>query len=132
MRYDRTFTSDGIEFGLEPSNHVLKGEPAVNSDAFSHSENTQMPLLRFIDPDGEERDVEDVNHLYEQIKSGMLSYESLVRDDKAGRWVRARDHELFIKIASSLIGLTRLPIHPRQTNKRAIAPQNPIGSNCRQ
>jgi hypothetical protein len=57
-----------------------------------------MPLLRFIDPDGKEQDVADINHLYELIQTGRISYESLAYDDKAGRWMPARDHELFVRI----------------------------------
>jgi hypothetical protein len=57
-----------------------------------------MPLLRFIDPDGKEQDVADIKHLHELIQTGRISYESLAYDDKAGRWMPARDHELFVRI----------------------------------
>lgn len=57
-----------------------------------------MPLLRFLDPDGEERDIADINHLFELIQAGWVSYESLIHDDNAGRWVPARDHEFFVRI----------------------------------
>jgi hypothetical protein len=57
-----------------------------------------MPLLRFLDPDGEERDIVDINHLFELIQTGLVSYDSLVLDDNAGQWVPARDHEFFVRI----------------------------------
>jgi hypothetical protein len=57
-----------------------------------------MPLLRFLDPDGEERDIADINHLFELIQTGVVSYDSLILDDNAGRWVPARDHEFFVRI----------------------------------
>jgi hypothetical protein len=57
-----------------------------------------MPLLRFIDPDGKEQDVADIKHLHELIQTGRISYESFAYDDKAGRWMPARDHELFVRI----------------------------------
>jgi hypothetical protein len=57
-----------------------------------------MPLLRFIDVDGKEQDATDVNHLYELIQAGQLGYDSLVRDESSGRWVPARNHELFIRM----------------------------------
>jgi hypothetical protein len=57
-----------------------------------------MPLLRFIDPDGKEQDVADINHLYELIQASRIGYDSLIRDDIAGRWMPARDHELFVRI----------------------------------
>ncbi len=57
-----------------------------------------MPLLRFIDPDGREQDVADVNQLYELVKAGKVNYESLVRDEKSGLWVHARDHEFFVRV----------------------------------
>jgi hypothetical protein len=54
--------------------------------------------LRFIDAEGKERDVTDVDQLYELIRSGQFNYESLVRDVNSERWVRAHDHELFVRI----------------------------------
>ena len=57
-----------------------------------------MPLLRFIDVDGKEQDATDINHLYELIKAGQLGYDSFVRDESSGRWVPARNHELFVRI----------------------------------
>jgi hypothetical protein len=57
-----------------------------------------MPLLRFIDVGGKEQDATDVNHLYELIQAGQLGYDSLVRDESSGRWVPARNHELFVRI----------------------------------
>jgi len=59
-----------------------------------------MPLLRFIDVSGKEQDIADLNHLYQLITAGQVSYDSLVRDEKAGRWVPAREHELFVRIRS--------------------------------
>jgi hypothetical protein len=57
-----------------------------------------MSVLRYIDAAGKERDIADIDHLYELIQAGQIGYDSLVRDDKAGRWVPARDHELFVRI----------------------------------
>jgi hypothetical protein len=57
-----------------------------------------MPLLRFIDVDGKEQDATDVNNLYELIQAGRLGYDSFVRDESSGRWVPARNHELFVRI----------------------------------
>lgn len=57
-----------------------------------------MSLLRYIDPEGREQDVEDVNHLYELIQSKRVGYETLVWDDEERRWVAARDHEFFRRI----------------------------------
>jgi hypothetical protein len=57
-----------------------------------------MPLLRFIDVSGKEQDIADLNHLYRLITACQFSYDSLVRDEKAGRWVPAREHELFVRI----------------------------------
>jgi|SRR6185312_235083 len=57
-----------------------------------------MPLLHFIDIDGREQDVENIEALYDLIRAGRINYESLVRDDVAGRWVKAAEHNLFKRI----------------------------------
>jgi len=57
-----------------------------------------MALLRFIDTDGREQDVADIDGLYDLIQDGRIGYESLVRDDASGRWVKADDHPLFKRI----------------------------------
>lgn len=57
-----------------------------------------MALLRFIDTDGREQDVADIYGLLDLIQNGRVRYESLVRDDASGRWVKAYDHPLFNRI----------------------------------
>jgi hypothetical protein len=57
-----------------------------------------MSILRYIDPEGREQDVDDVNHLYELIQGKHVGYDSLVWDDEDQRWVAARDHYFFRRI----------------------------------
>jgi hypothetical protein len=57
-----------------------------------------MAILRYIDADGREEDVHDVNHLYELIQDRHVSFDSLVWDDEQQRWVAARNHEFFRRI----------------------------------
>lgn len=57
-----------------------------------------MSLLRYIDAEGREQDVSDVNHLYELIQMKRVGYDSLVWDDAQHRWVAARDHDFFQRI----------------------------------
>jgi hypothetical protein len=57
-----------------------------------------MALLRFIATDGREQDVADIDGLHDLILDGRIGYESLVRDDASGRWVKADDHPLFKRI----------------------------------
>jgi hypothetical protein len=55
-------------------------------------------LLRYIDAEGREQSVADIDALYEAIRARQVGYESLVFDDTAGRWVKAADHPLFVRI----------------------------------
>jgi hypothetical protein len=55
-------------------------------------------LLRFIDANGHEQEVAEIDGLYNLIRAGGIGYESLVRDDATGRWVKAADHPLFLRI----------------------------------
>jgi hypothetical protein len=57
-----------------------------------------MAILRYIDAEGREQDVDNVNHLYELIQERRVSFDSLVWDDEQRRWAAARDHELFRRI----------------------------------
>jgi hypothetical protein len=57
-----------------------------------------MSLLRYIDAEGREQDVSDVNHLYELIQTKRVGYDSLVWDEEEQRWVAARDHDFFRRI----------------------------------
>jgi hypothetical protein len=57
-----------------------------------------MSVLRFIDGDGRERVIDDVNHLFELIKSHQIQGSSLVWDEGESRWIGARDHEFFRRI----------------------------------
>jgi hypothetical protein len=62
------------------------------------NEGRVMALLRFIDPDGIETDVADLEALYDLIQAGRMDYERLVRDEASGRWVKAADHPFFKRI----------------------------------
>jgi hypothetical protein len=55
-------------------------------------------LLRYIDAEGREQSVADIDALYEAIRARQVGYESLVFDDTAGRWIKAADHPLFVRI----------------------------------
>jgi hypothetical protein len=57
-----------------------------------------MAILRYIDAEGREQDVDDVNHLFELIQERRVSFDSLVWDDEQRRWVAASDHEFFRRI----------------------------------
>jgi hypothetical protein len=57
-----------------------------------------MSLLRYIDAEGREQDVSDVNHLYQLIQMKRVGYDSLVWNDEQRRWVAARDHDFFRRI----------------------------------
>src|SRR6516165_2182451 len=57
-----------------------------------------MSVLRYIDGEGRERVVDDVNHLFELIKSRQIQSTNLVWDEGEGRWISARDHEFFRRI----------------------------------
>jgi len=59
---------------------------------------TKAKILRYIDAEGREQDVDDVNHLYELIQENRVSFDSLVWDDEERRWVAARSHEFFRRI----------------------------------
>jgi len=55
-------------------------------------------MLRYIDAEGREQDVGDVNHLYELIQGQHVGYDSLVWDEEQQRWMPARDHQFFRRI----------------------------------
>jgi hypothetical protein len=57
-----------------------------------------MSVLRYIDGDGREQVVDDVNHLFEVIKARQIQNNSLVWDEGERRWITARDHEFFRRI----------------------------------
>jgi hypothetical protein len=57
-----------------------------------------MSVLRYIDGDGRERVIDDVNHLFEVIKARQIQNNSLVWDEGECRWIAARDHEFFGRI----------------------------------
>jgi hypothetical protein len=57
-----------------------------------------MSVLRYIDRDGRERVIDDVNHLLEQIRCRQIQDSSLVWDEGESRWITARDLELFQRI----------------------------------
>jgi hypothetical protein len=76
-----------------------------------------MAILRFIDADGRENDVEDIDQLYELIQSRQISLQSLVWDDGEQRWLVASDHEFFRRIreiaaAASTPAPMRPPLQP--------------------
>jgi hypothetical protein len=57
-----------------------------------------MSVLRYIDGDGRERVIDDVDHLFEQIKCRQIQDSSLVWDEGESRWISARDLEFFLRI----------------------------------
>jgi hypothetical protein len=57
-----------------------------------------MSILRYIDSDGHEQDVDDVNHLHYLIKSRQIGQDSLIWDDDETRWIPSRNHEFFRRI----------------------------------
>jgi hypothetical protein len=59
------------------------------------SNRSRKSLLRFVDGDGQEKTVGDLNHLYDLIRAGRIDYDTLVWDALAEQWVRAHDHEFF-------------------------------------
>jgi hypothetical protein len=89
-----------------------------------------MAILRYIDADGRESDVDDVNHLYELIQERRVSFESLVWDGEQQRWVRARDHEFFRRIreiaaAAPTTPLTGLQPWTASPSREAAQPAAP-------
>lgn len=76
-------------------------------------------LLRFIGADGQEQDIADIDGLYAMIQAGGIGYDSLVRDDASGRWVKAADHPLFKRIRE---------IAARQQAEPAHAPPAPAAA----
>ena len=73
-----------------------------------------MSLLRYIDAEGRERDVEDVNHLYELIQRRHVGYDSLVWDEDEKRWLAARDHKRFRRIRE-IAAASPPPLQPWST-----------------
>jgi len=71
-----------------------------------------MSILRYIDAEGREQDVDDVNHLYELIQGKSVGYDSLVWDDEQRRWVAARDHVFFRRIRE-IAAASPAPQQPR-------------------
>ena len=57
-----------------------------------------MSVLRYIDGEGREGLIDDVNHLFELIKSRQIQSTNLVWDEGESRWISARDHEFFRRI----------------------------------
>lgn len=80
-----------------------------------------MSLLRYIDAEGREQDVNDVNHLYELIQGRHVGYDSLVWDEEEGRWLAARDHKLFRRIRE-IAAASPPPLQPWSTP----APQHSV------
>jgi hypothetical protein len=70
-----------------------------------------MAILRYIDTEGREQDVDDVNHLYELIQERRVSFDSLVWDDEQRRWVAARNHEFFRRIRE-IAAASPTPLQP--------------------
>src|ERR1700733_8460225 len=93
-----------------------------------------MAILRYIDANGRENDVDDVNHLYELIQERRVSFESLVWDGEQQRWVRARDHEFFRRIreiaaaapTTPLTGLQPWTASPSRDPAPPPAPTPPV------
>jgi hypothetical protein len=92
-----------------------------------------MALLRYIDAEGRENEVDDVNHLYELIQGQRVSFESLVWDGEQQRWVRARDHEFFRRIReiaaaapTPLTGLQSWSASPSRDPGQPTAPTPPV------
>jgi hypothetical protein len=59
------------------------------------SKRSPKSLLCFVDDDGREKTVRDLNHLYDLIRAGRIDYDTLVWDALSGQWVKAHNHELF-------------------------------------
>jgi hypothetical protein len=59
------------------------------------SRRSRKSLLRYVDGDGREKTVGDLNHLYDLIRAGRIDYDTLVWDALAEHWVRAHSHQLF-------------------------------------
>jgi hypothetical protein len=59
------------------------------------SKRSQKSLLRFVNGEGREQAVKDLNHLYDLIRDGQIDYDTLVWDAHAEQWVRAHDHKFF-------------------------------------
>src|SRR5580698_3858095 len=100
------FTSFNPSYGLHESalnirdrarsaNPPLAGSRKRRYDGPGNLGGSAMALLRFIDTDGREQDVADIDGLHDLILDGRIGYESLVRDGASGRWVKADDHPLF-------------------------------------
>jgi hypothetical protein len=70
-----------------------------------------MAILRYIDAEGREQVVDDVNHLYELIQERRVSFDSLVWDDDDRRWVAARNHEFFRRIRE-IAAASPTPLQP--------------------
>jgi hypothetical protein len=70
-----------------------------------------MAILRYIDAEGREQDVDDVNHLYELIQDRHVSFDSLVWDDEQRRWVAARNHDFFRRIRE-IAAASPAPVQP--------------------
>jgi hypothetical protein len=72
-----------------------------------------MAILRFIDADGRENDVEDIDQLYELIQARQIGLQSLVWDDREQRWQVASDHEFFRRIREiAAAASTAAPVQP--------------------
>jgi hypothetical protein len=57
-----------------------------------------MSALRYIDRDGREQVIDNINYLFELIKSRQFQSTNLVWDEGENRWICARDHEFFRRI----------------------------------
>jgi hypothetical protein len=90
---------------------------------------TPVAILRSIDAEGREKDVSDVNHLYELIQERSISFDSLIWDDEQRRWVAARDHEFFRRIreiaAAAPTAHTTLLPWPRAPSSQPMQPAAP-------
>jgi hypothetical protein len=53
------------------------------------SKRSRKSLLRFVNGEGREQAVKDLNHLYDLIRDGQIDYDTLVWDAHAEQWVRA-------------------------------------------
>jgi hypothetical protein len=65
------------------------------------SKGSRKSLLRFVDGEGRERTVGDLNHLYDLIRAGQIDYDTLVWDHLAEHWVKAHDHGFFRGLAEA-------------------------------
>jgi hypothetical protein len=59
------------------------------------SRRSRKSLLRYVDGDGREKTVGDLNHLYDLIRAGRIDCDTLVWDALAEHWVSAHSHQLF-------------------------------------